>query len=80
MNILTLNCRRLNIRLKRSSIKNDIIVMSARNIHNGEQSRRREEGMEAIFFYHPFSNKSKGQTVIINKKLDLDLDFEIFSD
>ena len=24
--------------------------MSARNIHNGEQSRRMEERMEAIFF------------------------------
>ena len=37
MNVLTLNCRRLNNRLKRNSIKKDIIVMSARNIYNGEK-------------------------------------------
>ena len=81
MNILTLNCRRLNIWLKRNSIKNDIIIMSGRKIYNGEQSRRMEERMEAIFYYHPFSNKSKGQSVIININFPRkDLDVEIFSD
>ena len=81
MNILTLNCPRLNNRLKRSSIKKDIIVLSARNTHNSEQSRRMEERMEAIFFYHPFRNKSKGQSVIINKNFPRKkLDFQILGD
>ena len=56
MKVFTLTCRRLNNKLERRSLYNqlknfDVITMPARDILNGEQIRRMEERMESIFFF-----------------------------